>query len=94
MQQTSTESVANQRLVERESEPGPPETEYDSKMVMLRAERGDNIQVVDVVNRLGQPRDIPSKTEVVKVCTDYACSKNWGVVTCNPVPNISIKPVC
>lgn len=71
MQRTSTDNVANQQLVERESEPGPPATEYDSKMVMLRAERGDNIQIVDVVTRLGQHDDIPSETTVVKRTTPY-----------------------
>lgn len=71
MQGTSTNNIPKQRLVERESEPGPPTTEYDSKMVMLRAERGDNIQIVDVVTRLTQNCDIPSETTVVKRTTPY-----------------------
>ena len=71
MQGTSTNMSTNQCLVDRESEPGPPATEYDSKMVMLRAERGDNIQIVDVVTRLTQNNDIPSETTVVKRTTPY-----------------------
>jgi hypothetical protein len=71
MQGTSTNKITNQRLVNRESEPGPPATEYSSKMVMLRAERGDNIQVIDVVTRLTQNSDIPSETTVVKRTTPY-----------------------
>jgi hypothetical protein len=71
MQGTSTDKVSHQRLVEREAEPGPPATEYDSKMVMLRAERGDNIQIVDVLTRLTQDGDVPSETTVVKRTTPY-----------------------
>lgn len=71
MQGTSTDKITNQRLVNRESEPGPPATEYSSKMVMLRAERGDNIQVIDVVTRLTQNGDIPSETTVVRRTTPY-----------------------
>ena len=71
MQKTSTNQVSHQQLVEREAEPGPPATEYNSKMVMLRAERGDNIQIVDVLTRLTQDGDIPSETTVVKRTTPY-----------------------
>jgi hypothetical protein len=68
---TSTDKMTNQRLVERESEPGPPETEYDSKMVMLRAERGDSIQIMDVVTQFTQNTNIPSETTVIKRTTPY-----------------------
>lgn len=71
MQGTSTDNVADKRLVERESEPGQPATTYNSKMVMLRAERGDNIQIVDVITRIGQHRDIPSETTVIKRTSPY-----------------------
>ena len=71
MRGTSTDNMANLRLVERESEPGPPATEYASKMVMLRAERGDKIQMVDVVARLGQHGGVPSETTVVKRTNPY-----------------------
>jgi hypothetical protein len=71
MQGTSTDKVSHQRLVEREAEPGPPATEYESKMVILRAERGDNIQIVDVVTRLSHNNDIPSEATVVKRTTPY-----------------------
>jgi hypothetical protein len=40
-------------------------------MVMLRAERGDNIQIVDVVTRLRKGSNIPSETTVVKRTTPY-----------------------
>lgn len=71
MRGTSTEKVFYQRLLERQSEPGPPTTEYDSKMVMLRAERGDMVQIVDVVTRLDRDEDVPSETTVVKRTTPY-----------------------
>lgn len=32
--------------------------------------------------------------ENIKVCADYACSEFAGVVTCNPLPDIYITPVC
>lgn len=70
MQGTSTD-IPNQRLIERESDPGPPTTDYGSKMVMLRAERGDNIQIVDVVTRLSQKSNIPSEATIVKRTTPY-----------------------
>jgi len=58
-------------LLERESDPGPPVTEYKSKMVMLRAERNDRIQIVDVVTRLSHGADIPSEATVQKRTTPY-----------------------
>lgn len=71
MQGTSKSQITSQRLVEKESHPGPPATEYESKMVMLRAERGDNIQITDVVTRLEQSGDIPSETKVIKRSNPY-----------------------
>lgn len=71
MRGTSKEKASNQRLVERESESGPPTTEYDSKMVMLRAERGDMVQIIDVVTRLDNDADVPSETTVVKRTNPY-----------------------
>lgn len=59
------------QVYDRAAEPGPPETEYESKMVMLRAERHDRIQVLDVVTRLQHGVKIPSKLRVVKRSTPY-----------------------
>lgn len=48
-----------------------PITEYRSKMVMLRAERHDTIQILDVEVRFDHARDIPSEATVVKRTTPY-----------------------
>lgn len=32
--------------------------------------------------------------ENIEVCTEYTCSSFFGVVTCNPVPDIYIRPAC
>lgn len=71
MEGAQTSGSSNVELLERDSESGPPVTEYDSKMVMLRAERHDKIQIVDVVTRLQQREDIPSEATVVKRTTPY-----------------------
>ncbi len=66
---TSADSAAS--LLERPAEPGRPTTEYESKMVMLRAERGDRIQITDVRTRLAPNRPIPSTVSVTKRTTPY-----------------------
>jgi len=63
--------TSGEDLLEREVDPGPPVTEYDSKMVMLRAERHDEIQILEVVTRLRQGVDIPSEATVVKRTDPY-----------------------
>ena len=71
MQGVNEAIPAGEELLQRNAEPGPPETDYSSKMVMLRAERSDRIQIVDVVTRLQQSGSIPSEVTVQKRTTPY-----------------------
>lgn len=71
MEGTTSSSTASQRLLERENEPGPPDTEYNSKMVMLRAERHDEIHIVDIVTQIQQGKDVPSEAVVAKRSNPY-----------------------
>lgn len=50
---------------------GEPVTEYSSKMVMLRAERKDNIQILEVHTRFRQEEDVPSEVTVIQRSTPY-----------------------
>lgn len=59
------------KFLEGANEPGPPVTESESKRVMLRAERQDRIQIVDVVTRLQQSKDIPSEATVARRTNPY-----------------------
>jgi hypothetical protein len=71
MEGAHVNQTTEENLLERETDPGPPATEYDSKMVMLRAERHDEIQILEVVTRLQQGVDIPSEATVVKRTDPY-----------------------
>jgi len=71
MQEAQASTTRDIRLLEGVDEPGPPITEPDSKKVMLRAERNDQIQIVDVVKRLQQSEDIPSEATVARRTNPY-----------------------
>lgn len=48
-----------------------PITDEDSKSVMLRAERNDRIQIVDVVNRFSDGARVPEDFEVLRRSQPY-----------------------
>jgi ribosomal protein S27AE len=64
-------TTKREQVTSRRAEIAEPVTEYDSKMVMLRAERHDNISISNVVNRIRQAEDIPSNLTVVRRTTPY-----------------------
>ena len=67
----ASSSTSGDELLERKVDPGPPTTDYGSKMVMLRAERHDEIHVSEIRTQIQQGADIPSKATVVKRSTPY-----------------------
>ena len=71
MSESYVDQFQEKKLLQRDAEPGEPITDYSSKMVMLRAERHDNIQIVDVVTRLRRDCQIPSEATVAKRSTPY-----------------------
>lgn len=71
MQHPSADATGASDLIGREAEPGPPATEYQSKKVMLRAERDDVIRFLEVRNRFRQDAQIPSEATVRKRSTPY-----------------------
>ncbi len=48
-----------------------PVTDYDSKTVMMAAERNDNVQIVDVVREFQHGVEIPSRVSVIKRTDTY-----------------------
>jgi hypothetical protein len=58
-------------LLHREAPEVTPATDYDSKTVMLRAERGDKLAFPEVICRLFQGADIPSEASIVRRTTPY-----------------------
>jgi hypothetical protein len=69
-QASISKSKSTARLGQKGSS-GHPVTERDSKLVMLRAERGDNIQIVNIEGRLQTGIDIPSEATVTKRSDSY-----------------------
>lgn len=57
--------------IERSHSGGEPVTSYESKMVMLRAERNDQIKVEDVISRVVPNKDIPTEARVRKRTNPY-----------------------
>lgn len=67
----STDDVENQdQLLHRESAEDGPITDPESKTVMLRAERHDEIDI-SVVERIGAHGEIPESAKVVKRTNPY-----------------------
>lgn len=48
-----------------------PETDSPSKTVMLRAERGDCVEVSDIVNTIGVPESFPRTFDVIQRTETY-----------------------
>lgn len=71
MEGTQVNRSSGDQLLRRGHDVAEPITDYHSKMVMLRAERHDNIQILDVVTRLSFDEDVPSEATVVKRTTPY-----------------------
>jgi hypothetical protein len=61
----------NKDTWQRETGATEPITDHDSKTVMLRAERHDEISVTEVIDRIRQGGDIPSTTTVVRRTNPY-----------------------
>lgn len=59
------------QLLERDHPGEEPLTEYESKTVMLRAERHDEISVSHIVTHLSHSRDVPNEITVVQRTTTY-----------------------
>lgn len=71
MDSSASNTIAADELLTRQSEPGPPATEYECKMVMLRAERHDRIHITDVVSRIVSGYTIPSEVTVAERKNPY-----------------------
>lgn len=67
----SPESRTSNEPFRQESDPGPPETSYDSKLVMLRAERGDCIEIVDTITVICQETPVPGQIVVQRRSNPY-----------------------
>jgi hypothetical protein len=48
-----------------------PITDRESKMVMLRGERGDKVDIVDVVNKIRDEAIIPNRVEILRRVPTY-----------------------
>ena len=59
------------QLLKREHPNSEPVTEYDSKIVMLRAERHDIIEIENVVTELTPRIEVPDKPAVEKRTSTY-----------------------
>ena len=66
--QSTTEG---QPLLDRDTPGEEPVTDYNSKIVMLRAERHDHLHISEVVTQLRQAGDIPSEATVVRRTNPY-----------------------
>jgi hypothetical protein len=71
MNDARAEEALGNSIDQRSGDSGEPVTEYSSKMVMLRAERHDIVQILDVHSRFRQSVDIPSEATVKKRSTPY-----------------------
>lgn len=71
MEELYARHPSEEDLMFREADPGPPDTDYHSKLVMLRAERKDMVKICDVITRLQDDISIPSEATVVKRTTPY-----------------------
>ena len=71
MNNARTEEPLGSSINERSHDCSEPITEYSSKMVMLRAERHDTVQILEVYSRFRQSVDIPSEVTVKKRSTPY-----------------------
>ncbi|MEE6210567.1 hypothetical protein U3A55_10415 [Salarchaeum sp. III] len=64
-------AIGDSNLLSKDDPRGEPVTDYESKKVMLRAERKDRISIANVITRLQDGYDIPSKTIVAQRSTPY-----------------------
>lgn len=58
-------------LLEREHPDDEPITQYDSKIVMLRSERHDSIEIENTVTEIRPGHHIPDQLEVVRRTSTY-----------------------
>lgn len=52
--------------LQEETEGQGPVTDYDSKTVMMAAERHDNIEITEVIDLIEEPSHLPENVSVVK----------------------------
>lgn len=71
MDQASLSRSTSTADIGDKTSPGQPATERSSKLVMLRAERGDKIQILNIEQRLQTGADIPSEATVAKRSDPY-----------------------
>jgi hypothetical protein len=60
------EVVRRGEPADREPDGTAPVTDHDSKTVMLRAERDDNVRVVDIVDRFSEREPVPRELTVIQ----------------------------
>lgn len=65
------DTARNEPLLEREHSADEPITEYDSKIVMLRSERHDTIEITDTRTEIQPGHHIPEHLEVVRRTSTY-----------------------
>ncbi|MFB6187023.1 MAG: hypothetical protein ABEI86_09190, partial [Halobacteriaceae archaeon] len=70
-QATGRENEGGQPLHRTEMNGNEPVTDYDSKTVMMAAERKDNIQIVDIVRKFQDQVEVPNEVSVVKRTDTY-----------------------
>lgn len=63
---TENQTLQSKDRSEKKTFSGEPLTDYDSKTVMIAAERNDDIQIEEVVTRLDDTVQIPETVSVIK----------------------------
>lgn len=66
-----TGTTDDQQLLRREHSDGEPLTEYDSKIVMLRAERHDVVEIQEVATELVPNVNVPEQFKVERRTSTY-----------------------
>lgn len=64
-------TVQNKPLSGRSDPDSEPVTEYDSKMIMLRAERHDDIEIEEVIEEIDSTSSIPDSYSVTQRTNTY-----------------------